>query len=314
MPAPAVAVRRRTVNPSRSWLCAPSPSCRRAAPLPRPAESAAPQRSPAPACVRGPPLPRYPLPTGKCGIAWTDSTVALGLYGCTHVSPACRSCWAEAMAGRLAAMGSADYAEVSRDGRWSGTVTHWPVARVLPRVRAYPRARTGHRYVFPWSMADFLHESVPVEWSAEIIRAMGDRVDVTWQLLTKRAHRYPELAAAVGAWPRNVWAGATVEDARRADERLPGLLAVPAAVRWLSVEPMLGPVPLPIEGIAWCVVGGESGVDARAWPLGDVYDLRDRCREVGAAFFCKQASGVAPRKDLADVPADLRVREMPVMA
>lgn len=208
-------------------------------------------------------------------------------------------------------MGHGDYAEVSRDGRWSGTVTHHAIEHVLPLVAAVPRSRTGHRYVFPFSMTDFLHESVPVEWSAAVIRAMGERPDVTWQLLTKRAYRYPDLARAVGDWPRNVWAGTTVEDQRRAEERIAPLLDVPAAVRWLSVEPMLSWIPLPSKGISWVVLGGESGANARPWPVPDVYELRDRCRDVGAAFFLKQGHGFAPRKDLGDVPADLRVREMP---
>ena len=256
---------------------------------------------------------RFPTPSGKCGIAWTDSTVALGLYGCTQVSPACRNCWAESMAARLAHMGHGDYARVSRDGRWSGTVTHHRIDHVLPLIVNYPRSRTGHRYVFPFSMTDFLHESVPVEWSAEIIRAMGARADVTWQILTKRAHRYPELAAAVGVWPRNVWAGATVEDRRRWDERVPPLLAVPAAVRWLSVEPMLGGIPVD-RGISWHVVGGESGDGAREMDFNQARNIKNGCRIVGSAFFLKQGWGQRPRKDLADVPADLRVREMPVMA
>lgn len=257
---------------------------------------------------------RFPPPSGKSGIAWTDDTVALGLYGCTRVSPACTSCWAEQMAGRLAAMGNGDYARVSRDGRWSGTVTRWGIEHVLPLVAYYPRARSGHRYVFPWSMTDFLHESVPVEWAAEVIYAMGDRPDVTWQVLTKRADRYPDLAAALrGDWPQNVWAGATVEDRQRYAERVPGLLAVPAAVRWLSVEPMLDWIPLE-RGIQWIVCGGESGATARPlhWP--HVYELRDRCAELGSAFFLKQGAGFKPRKDLGDCPADLRVREMPRVA
>ena len=254
------------------------------------------------------------LPSGKCGIAWTDATLNPGLYGCAKVSAACKNCYAEAMAARLAGMGQAAYVGATRDGRWTGRVTVAPVADAVARVRAVPRSRSGHRYVFVTSMSDVLHEDVPTEWTAAIVRAMGERPDVTWQLLTKRAYRYPELADAIGAWPRNVWAGATVENASAADAQLPGLLAVPAAVRWLSVEPMMGPVPLPLDGLAWVVCGGERGDGARAMPWAAAYDLRARCAEVGAAFYMKQAAGFAPRKDLSDVPADLRVREMPVPA
>lgn len=253
---------------------------------------------------------RYPLPSGRCGIAWTDDTAALGIYGCAHASPACTHCWAESMAGRLAHMGHGDYADVNTGGRWTGKVAVWPLSEVLPKVLGYPRSRTGHRYVFPFSMTDFLHDAVEVGWAAEVIRAMGQRPDVTWQLLTKRAHRYPELAAAVGTWPRNVWAGATVEDEKRAAQRIPPLLAVPAAVRWLSVEPMLDAVTVP-RGIGLVIVGGESGDGARPMPWTEVYQLQRNCREVGAAFFMKQASGRAPRKDLSDVPESLRVREFP---
>ena len=256
---------------------------------------------------------RFPYPSGTCGIAWTDITLNPGLYGCSKVSPACKHCYAEMMAARLAKMGQAHYEGATKDGHWTGRVTVRPIEEAVAKVLAVPRARGGAlRYVFVTSMSDVLHEDVPVEWTAAIVRAMGSRPDVTWQLLTKRARRYPELVAALGiAWPWNVWAGATVESDDYAD-RLGGLAEVPG-VRWVSAEPLVGRIPVP-DWLSWVVVGGESGDGWRPMDYGHVRDVQAQCADKGIAFFFKQAAGFSPRKDLGDAPEDVRVREMPWMA
>lgn len=254
-------------------------------------------------------MTRYPFPSGACGIAWCDLTLNPGLYGCAKVSPACKHCYAELMAVRLARMGQGDYQGATVDGHWTGRVTVHPIDLAVAKVLAVPRARGGAlRYVFVTSMSDILHDDVPIEWTAAIVRAMGTRPDVIWQLLTKRAHRYPELVRAVGAWPANVWAGATIEGAAYVD-RLVGLEAVPG-LRWVSAEPLVSAIPVP-DWVSWVVVGGESGEGAREMDYNQARTVKARCADVGAAFFFKQGWGFSPRKDLSDVPADLRVREMP---
>lgn len=256
---------------------------------------------------------RYPLPTGRCGIAWTDITLNPGLFGCGKVSPACRDCYAEMMAARLAHMGHGDYALAVRDGRWTGRVAVGAIADAVARVLAVPRRRDGGlRYVFVTSMSDILHEDVPLDWIVALVEAMSTREDVIWQLLTKRAERWSDVeeCLALCGWPPNVWPGVTVEsdDYRWRLDHLPAT----ATTTFASVEPLLGPLHIERRHMpSWVIVGGESGATARpmAWP--HVYELRDRCAELGSAFFLKQASGARPRKDLGDCPADLRVREMP---
>lgn len=258
-------------------------------------------------------MTRYPLPSGACGISWCDITLNPGLFGCAKVSPACAHCYAESMAVRLGRMGQGDYALAVRDGRWTGRVTVAPVADAIARVLAVPRRRDGGlRYVFCTSMSDILHEDVPLDWIVALIGAMATRPDVIWQLLTKRAERWDEVeeCLALGGWPANVWPGVTVESNEyrwRLDS-----LPLSAPTTFASIEPMLGVVDIERHHApSWVIVGGESGEGWRliSWP--HVYELRDRCAELGTAFFLKQAAGMRPRKDLGDVPADLRVREMP---
>jgi protein gp37 len=164
--------------------------------------------------------------------------------------------------------------------------------------------------VFVNSMGDLFHEEVPFEFIQCVFEVMRDTPRHTFQLLTKRAERLHELAPRL-EWPDNVWMGVTVED----DDhvwRVDRLCAVPAAVRFLSVEPLLGPLPsLRLDGIAWVIVGGESGPGARPMSTEWVTPIRDLCLESRTPFFFKQWGGV--RKKAAGRLLENRVwDEMPL--
>jgi protein gp37 len=142
--------------------------------------------------------------------------------------------------------------------------------------------------------------------------------NLDWQLLTKRPQNITKMVPSAwltGNWPSNVWIGASVEDQAAADKRIPELLKFPAAVRFLSCEPLLGPVALKgiKEGdLQWVIVGGESGAGARPMDLTWARSLKDQCQEKGIALWIKQLGGVRnKRHELTDLPEDLRIREFP---
>ena len=251
------------------------------------------------------------------GIMWTDATVNPGLYGCAKVSPACLNCYAEEMAARIVRMGgkptgpNARYAEGLVNGRWAGRVSVHP-DRVPVEFRKIPWTLGKVRRVFVTSMSDLFHEDVPFDFIDSVFVEMAARPQV-FQVLTKRAERMAAYAAQrVLPWPANVWAGVTVEDQRRADERIPSLLQVPAAVRFLSVEPMLGAIEIPSEfltgeyaphdfggvmaeedgpRISWVIVGSESDgprPGARETDPAWVLDIVDQCDRADVACFVKQ--------------------------
>jgi protein gp37 len=149
------------------------------------------------------------------------------------------------------------------------------------------------RRIFVNSMSDLLHEAVPEEFIRRAFEVMGQAHWHVFQVLTKRAKRLAELAPRL-QWPPNVWQGVSVENARYTS-RVADLTKVPAAVRFLSVEPLLGPiVDLPLKGIAWVIVGGESGPGHRPLHPEWVRSIRDQCAEAGVAFFFKQWGGPRP--------------------
>ena len=210
-------------------------------------------------------------------IEWTEMTWN-PVTGCTKVSAGCKHCYAERMAKRLRAMGSPRY----RDGF---ALTLQPDLLDLPL-----RWRTP-RLVFVNSMSDLFHSGVPDDFIADVFDTMRRASRHTFQVLTKRADRLADLAGRL-PWPPNVWMGVTVEDAG-ATGRAVALAGVPAAVRFLSVEPLLGPIPrLPLDGIDWVIVGGESGPGARPMARSWVEDVRRQCEARGVAFFFKQWGGV----------------------
>jgi protein gp37 len=194
------------------------------------------------------------------------------------------------LAKRLKSMGQAKY-QNDGDTRTSGPgfgLTLHPHALDIPRRWREPRL------VFVNSMSDLFHDKVPVEFIHAVFEVMSDCPQHTFQLLTKRGRRLVDLAGNL-PWRENVWMGVSVESDRytfRADY----LRGVPAAVRFVSVEPMLGPVPsLDVDGIDWVIAGGESGHGARSVEVDWVRMLRDRCIERHVAFFFKQWGGRTPK-------------------
>jgi protein gp37 len=146
------------------------------------------------------------------------------------------------------------------------------------------------RRIFVNSMSDLFHENVPEEFVHRVFRTMNDTSRHQFQILTKRADRLEAMAPGLD-WTPNIWQGVSVEDAGHTD-RIEALRTVPAAVRFLSVEPLLGSIPgLPLEGVDWVIVGGESGPAHRPVQPQWVREIRDRCQEAGVPFFFKQWGG-----------------------
>ena len=245
-------------------------------------------------------------------IEWTDATWN-PVTGCTRVSPGCVNCYIDwAPPFRVEGRHFTD-----RDGNRSHAIGATTGVRLHPDRLDWPlrkRSWRGKR-VFVCSLADLFHDDVPDEYIARVFAVMALTPEVTYQVLTKRPARMRALLASgtfAGmvwrdvddlSWPLpNVWLGVTVEDQERADQRIPILLDTPAAVRWLSCEPLLGPVNLgravgtyyggdPREdesGIDWVVAGGESGPGARPMHPDWARSLRDQCRDAGVPFLFKQ--------------------------
>jgi len=216
--------------------------------------------------------------------------------GCTKISQGCKHCYAERMARRLEAMGSDRY----RNG--FNVTLH-------PDLLDVPRRWRQARIVFVNSMSDLFHDDIPLAYIQRVFATMRDCPHHTFQVLTKRSERLAELAPQL-PWPRNVWMGVSVEDAR-VIHRVADLQSVPAAVRFLSLEPLIGPLDaLPLEGIHWTIVGGESGPKARPLRKEWVTSIFRQCRAARVPFFFKQWGGV--RKDLTGRELNGRIyNEMP---
>jgi len=234
------------------------------------------------------------MPT-KSNIEWTDMTWN-PVTGCTKISQGCKNCYAERMARRLEAMGSERY----RNGF---EVTLHPDLLDVPR-----RWRRG-RVVFVNSMSDLFHEEVPLAYIQRVFGTMRDCPQHTFQVLTKRSERLAQVAAEL-PWPGNVWVGVSVED-DRVLHRIEDLRSIPAAVRFLSLEPLIGPLDeLALAGIHWVIVGGESGPKARPIRKEWVTSIFRQCRAARVPFFFKQWGGV--RKDLTGRTLNGRIyEEMP---
>ncbi|HZV01289.1 MAG TPA: phage Gp37/Gp68 family protein [Planctomycetota bacterium] len=210
-------------------------------------------------------------------IEWTEATWN-PVTGCDKISPGCKHCYAERMALRLQAMGQERY----RDGFQ---------LRLQPDIVELPLHWKKPRLVFVNSMSDLFHHDVPRDFIARVFETMRAAHWHTFQILTKRSDRLRELATEL-PWPRNVWMGVSVESQKYVS-RIADLVQVPAHVRFLSVEPLLGPIPdLPLEGIHWVIVGGESGPEARPMEPDWVREIRAACQEKRVAFFFKQWGGV----------------------
>jgi protein gp37 len=214
-------------------------------------------------------------------IEWTEATWN-PLTGCDKISPGCTNCYAERMSLRLRLMGQPNY----KNGF---ELALHPHALEIPLKWKKPQR------IFVNSMSDLFHKGVPADFIQQVFATMRQASWHRFQILTKRSDRLAELASAID-WPANVWMGVSVESADYAF-RIDHLRGVGAQVRFLSIEPLLGPIPqLDLERIHWVIVGGESGPGARpmreAWVIG----IRDQCRQAGVPFFFKQWGGVNKKK------------------
>lgn len=283
----------------------------------------------------------------KTGISWTDATWN-PIVGCSVVSPGCTNCYAMRQAARIVSMQPKSHykgtlARVNGNAVWTGTVNQAPDA-----TWEAPLRWKKPRRIFVNSMGDLFHESVPDEWIDRAFAVMALSPQHTFQVLTKRARRMREYVTTkirnlsiddaadelkpgrpvtdIFRWPLpNVWLGVSAEDQARADERIPDLLATPAAVRFVSAEPLLGPIVLKwsrmhpdharyyvhdwlsgktqygqddgsiIHGsepmLDWIIAGGESGPGHRGMNLAAAYSIQAQCKEARTAFWFKQDSG-----------------------
>ncbi|TQV85221.1 phage Gp37/Gp68 family protein [Exilibacterium tricleocarpae] len=265
----------------------------------------------------------------KTGIEWTDTTWN-PIRGCSRVSEGCRNCYAETVANRFKRSGQPYHGLIAKGGQWNGEV------KLVDYKLEDPLHWIKPRRVFVNSMSDLFHEKVPEDYIWNVFAVMALTPRHTFQILTKRPERMlkfmqhlnssPDYLGDVAAqyveydkipehkhWPpRNIWLGVSVEDQLTADYRIALLMESPAAVRWVSIEPMIGGVNLKKIAVGggyvdaligarpawhpldWVVVGGESGHNARPMQADWVRNIRDQCADTKTAFFFKQWGAWAP--------------------
>lgn len=205
-------------------------------------------------------------------IEWTEATWN-PVTGCNEVSPGCAHCYAKTFAERFRGVPGHPY-ERGFDLQLRPERLEQPLQWKKPKV------------IFVNSMSDLFHDEVPDEFIRDVFKTMQSASWHTFQVLTKRPERLAELAQQL-PWPDNVWMGVSVEN-QRWTSRIDDLRKVPAAVRFLSCEPLLGPLQLNLRDISWVIVGGESGPKARPMNPAWARSIRDQCRDAGVAFFFKQ--------------------------
>jgi protein gp37 len=214
-------------------------------------------------------------------IEWTESTWN-PVTGCTKVSPGCKFCYAEKMAARLQMMGQPNY----KNGF---ELTLQPQMLELPLQWKRPQS------IFVNSMSDLFHDGVPLTYVQQVFDVMRRASWHRFQVLTKRADRLAKLDRFL-EWPANVWMGVSVESSEHV-ARIDSLRQTRASVKFLSLEPLLGPLPdLNLQNIDWAIVGGESGHSARPVREEWILEIRDQCRKAGVAFFFKQWGGRNKKK------------------
>ena len=219
--------------------------------------------------------------SGKSSIEWTESTWN-PITGCTKHSEGCANCYAERMAFRLQAMGLQKYKNAFQ-------------LQLHPEVLEDPLKIKKSQMIFVCSMSDIFHKDVPDEYIVEIFKVMNKAHWHTFQVLTKRADRIKAIADKVN-WTPNIWLGVTVENANNLN-RISYLSNSPASVKFLSIEPLLGPLPnIPLKNIDWAIVGGESGPNARPIKPEWVREIRDQCIRSNVDFFFKQWGGKNKKK------------------
>jgi protein gp37 len=212
-------------------------------------------------------------------IEWTDRTWN-PVTGCTKISQGCKHCYAERMAKRLQAMGSERYVKGFR-------------VALHPDVIDAPRRWQKPSKVFVNSMSDLFHVRVPDAFIRRVFAMMQECHRHSFQLLTKRSDRLAAMASSL-PWPPNLWIGVSVEDNRVVD-RIDHLRSVPAPIRFLSCEPLIGPLDdLDLTGISWVIVGGESGPKARPMQPAWVESIKVQCESQRVAFFFKQWGAFGP--------------------
>ena len=210
-------------------------------------------------------------------IEWTGSTWN-PVTGCTKISPGCKHCYAERMATRLRAMGQPNYVNGFR-------------STVHEHMLDVPLRWKKPQTIFVNSMSDLFHEAVPTPFIRRVFDVMRLAHWHRFQVLTKRSERLLELSPEL-PWPPNVWMGVSVET-ETYSSRIDHLRGTGAKVKFLSLEPLLGPLSsLDLRGIDWAIVGGESGPGARPMQAAWVVDIRDKCRKKKVPFFFKQWGGV----------------------
>lgn len=215
------------------------------------------------------------------GIEWTESTWN-PVTGCTKISPGCKYCYAERMAKRLHAMGQANYAN-------GFALTLQPHMLELPLAWKKPQT------IFVNSMSDLFHEGVSLAYIERVFDVMARAHWHRFQVLTKRADRLAELSSKL-EWAPNIWMGVSVESDKYRG-RIDHLRSTGARTKFLSLEPLLGPLPkLDLRGIHWVIVGGESGPKSRPIDPAWVVDLRDQCLQANVPFFFKQWGGKNKKK------------------
>jgi len=214
-------------------------------------------------------------------IEWTESTWN-PLTGCTKISPGCKHCYAERMAKRLQAMGQPNYARGFQLSIHENALEK-PLEWKKPQV------------IFVNSMSDLFHKDVPVEFILEVFDVMRRAHWHTFQVLTKRAERLEEINPQID-WPENVWMGVSIETQDYV-YRIDHLRRTNAKIKFLSLEPLLGPLEnLNLRGINWAIVGGESGPGARPVMQEWVTSIRDQCLAAKVPFFFKQWGGVHKKR------------------
>lgn len=228
-------------------------------------------------------------------IEWADATFNPWV-GCTKISPACDHCYAESWAKR------AGHPELWQGSRRRTSASNWR----QPLKWNREAEQTGEiKRVFCASLADVFDNQAEDAWRADLWKLISETPRLTWMLLTKRPQNIAKMLPHdwKDGWP-NVWLGATIENGDELRKRAHHLEAVPARVRFLSCEPLLGPLTVPFR-VDWVITGGESGGSARPSDPAWFRDIRDQCLDTGVAYFHKQMTRKAP------IPSDLLVRQFP---
>lgn len=214
-------------------------------------------------------------------IEWTDSSWN-PITGCTKISPGCKNCYAERMAKRLKAMGQPNYENGFK-------------LTLHPHMLSRPLEWKKPSLIFVNSMSDLFHNDVPFEFIIQVFDTMTEANWHQFQILTKRSERLMELSSKIN-WPDNVWMGVSVEN-QYYTYRIDHLRRSGANIKFLSIEPLIGPVrDMNLEKIDWVIVGGESGPRSRPIEKDWVIDIKEQCQTAGVPFFFKQWGGKNKKK------------------